>query len=241
MSAIHNDVLGIIYNFFGSHSHNHSRSKHQISYNCPVCDDGGNKGNLEINYHKLVMKCWKCCDDQDGLKGSLRKLVKSYGSQRDLKLYDEITEDYRPEYIKSTFTENYKPNIKLPKETIFMSGAIRDYTFMEAYNYLTMRGLNDEMISRYNIGYCNKGKYKGRIILPSYDKDGDLNYFVARSYIGHKQPYDNPEVSKTEIIVNQLSINWDSTVYLVEGMFDMMGIGIENTIPLLGKIMSDNK
>lgn len=239
MSEIHSDVLSIIYNVFGSDSHNHSKSKYQISYNCPVCDDCGNKGNLEINYRKLVMKCWKCCDDEGGLSGSLRKLVKSYGSQRDLKLYDEITEDYTPEYIKTTYIENYKPNIKLPKETIIMSTAKRDHNFMEAYNYLKMRGLNDEIIAKYNLGYCTTGKYRGRIIIPSYDKDGDLNYFVARSYIGHKQTYDNPIVSKMEIIVNQLSINWDSTIYLVEGMFDMMGLGLDNTIPLLGKIMSE--
>lgn len=234
--AIENEVLNLVYNSMGSDYKKHTRTKYQISYDCPVCND--NKGNLEINYSKLVMKCWKCCNDPDGLKGSLRKLVKEYGSRRDLRLYDEITKDHVYEHKTVITDENYKPNINLPKDFIRMSTAKRNHEFLQAYNYLLMRGLNDDIIAKYDIGYCSTGYYSGRIIIPSYDKDGDLNYFVARSYCGHKNKYDNPEIAKTDIIVNQLNINWDSTIYLVEGLFDMIGLGISNTIPLLGKDLS---
>lgn len=234
-----NDVLDVVYDVFGGKYHKHQRTKHQISFNCPVCDDNKNKGNLEINYSKLLMKCWSCGENEDGLKGSLRKLIKLYGSKKDLKLYDEVTEGYVPVFDKGKFKENYKPDLKLPKEYIRMATAKRNREFLEAYNYLKGRGINDELIDKYDIGFCHDGKYGGRIIIPSYDKDGDLNYFVARSYTGSLLKYNNPEVAKTDIIVNQLAINWDSTIYIVEGMFDLVGLGIHNCVPLLGKVLPD--
>ncbi len=237
MSGISGEVLSIVYNVFGSESKKHNITRNQISFDCPVCDNGRHKGNLEINYGNLVMKCWKCCEDPDGLSGSLRKLVRAYGRKRDLQMYDAVTEDFRPEYKRAGFTEGYKSNIKLPEEYIHMGTAKQNREFTEALNYLIRRGFTMDDINRYDIGYCTEGDYAGRIIIPSYDKDGDLNYFVARSYVGHRVPYKNPEVEKTEVIINHLSINWDSTVYLVEGMFDMMGLGHDNTIPLLGKYL----
>ncbi len=44
----------------GLHYPNHG----QISFNCPVCDDGRNKHNLEVNYINNVYKCWSCGDSE---------------------------------------------------------------------------------------------------------------------------------------------------------------------------------
>ena len=30
------------------------------------------------------------------------------------------------------------------------------------------------------MGYCTEGRYGGRIIVPSFNNSGDLNYFIAR-------------------------------------------------------------
>ena len=35
-------------------------SKGQIAFNCYVCDEGRNKGNLEVNINHHVYKCWSC-------------------------------------------------------------------------------------------------------------------------------------------------------------------------------------
>ena len=90
---------------------------------------------------------------------------------------------------------------------------------------------------KYKIGYITKGQYSGRIIVPSYDIDNKLNYFVSRSYTGHKNKYKNPEAEKDKIIFNEHLINWEENVYLVEGVFDMFFI--ENSIPILGKSVSE--
>jgi hypothetical protein len=72
------------------------------------------------------------------------------------------------------------------------------------------------------------------IIIPSYDANGKLNYFTARSF--EKDPYTkyrNPETSR-DIIPFELFINWDLPIILCEGPFDAMAIK-RNAIPLFGK------
>jgi DNA primase len=87
------------------------------------------------------------------------------------------------------------------------------------------------------LGYTTEGKYRGRIIVPSFDENNEINYFVSRSYVGHKNKYKNPEAEKDKIIFNEHLINWEKDIYLVEGVFDMFFI--DNSIPLLGKSVSD--
>jgi DNA primase len=95
------------------------------------------------------------------------------------------------------------------------------------------------MLQIYNIGFCYNGLYENRIIIPSYDEEKRLNYFVARSYLSKtKLKYKNPEAQKEIIIFNEHLINWDETIYIVEGAFD--SIFIPNAIPMLGKFMSDH-
>jgi hypothetical protein len=81
--------------------------------------------------------------------------------------------------------------------------------------------------------------YENRIIIPSYDTELTLNYFIARSYLSKtKLKYKNPEVQKEIIIWNEHLINWEERLYIVEGAFD--SIFVPNSIPMLGKFMSDN-
>ena len=90
-------------------------------------------------------------------------------------------------------------------------------------------------ILKWKIGYCPEGRYGGRIIIPSFNSDGNVNYFIARSYVGHQRKYLNPRANK-DIIFNQLSVDWDSPVTLVEGVFDAIVAG-ENAIPILGSTL----
>ena len=50
--------------------------------------------------------------------------------------------------------------------------------------------------------------------------------------------YKNPEAQKEIIIFNEHLIDWNETIYIVEGAFD--GIFLPNAIPMLGKFMSDH-
>jgi DNA primase len=106
----------------------------------------------------------------------------------------------------------------------------------QALNYLKSRGIIRTDILRYNIGYCANGVYSGRIIVPSYDANFNLNFFVSRSIFEEDTlKYKNPKVSKN-IIGFECFINWNEPVTLVEGVFDAITARY-NAIPLFGKII----
>lgn len=225
------DVLG--------NSKKHYENKSQISFDCPVCssikglDGGDGKGNLEVNYNHHVYKCWACSETY-GTHGTLNKLIRRYGNKNHLKQYQlVIPED------KKIVTEKEKVVINgLPKEFTSLTIDRNDSGYKQAIQYLKKRNIGLDLIEKYNLGYANTGDYRGRIIFPSYDSDGNINYFLGRSYEKYtKLKYKNPEVSKMDIIFNEGKINWDSNIYLVEGVFDH--ITLPNSIPMLGKVLND--
>lgn len=221
----------------------HNDYKGQMSFDCPVCshdikglDEGDGKGNLEVNYIRSVYKCWSCAETHD-THGSIYKLIKKHGTKKHLKLYELIKPD----------TEEYnqfqpKKEIQLPKEFISFlnvtAGFKMTHFYRQAYGYLKSRNIGEDLIKKYNIGFCYEGNYQYRIIIPSYDERGKVNYFIARSYLSRpKMKYKNPDIPKETVIWNEHLIDWSRNVYLVEGVFD--SIFLNNSIPMLGKYISD--
>ena len=235
-------IIEILEDIFGDYKL-HSDYKGQISFDCPVCsydikqlDHGDGKGNLEINYKRGVYKCWSCAETHD-THGSIFKLVKKYGNPRQNKKFlllmpeevDEVKRVYKKVYLPREFVsfKDVSQGLKLTPQ------------FKQAWNYIRKRNITDEMIEKFNIGFCYTGLYENRIIIPSYDTELTLNYFIARSYLSKtKLKYKNPEVQKEIIIWNEHLINWEERLYIVEGAFD--SIFVPNSIPMLGKFMSDN-
>lgn len=219
----------------------------QQQINCPRCQyreglaEPDGKHNLEINLARHIFKCWKC--EEPGFAGSLGYLIKRYGTRDDHEEYRNYVKIYGYE-IEESDEEKQIQIVTLPKEFISfkdMIEVIPDH--MEAYRYLTGDGKNERKISpdqifKYNMGFCLEGKFKDRIILPSYDDLGDLNFFVARTFKENIKPkYLNPKSEKENIILNESNLNWDSTIYLVEGYFDLLSMP-PNTTASLGKGLS---
>jgi hypothetical protein len=210
----------------------HYESKGQISYNCCECDEGRNKGNLEVNYFEHVWKCWSC-SDENGTHGTLGKLIDRYGNKKQKKIYNLLQpENHKPKEKRVT-------KLKLPEGfTKFKDSSLVYPVRRQAYNYLTQRGITDKIIEKYGIGFCDSGAFSGRIIIPSYDNKDELNYFIARSWDPNSRAkYKNPEASKDEIIFFESTINWNADIHLCEGAFD--AIFLPNSIAMLGKHMSD--
>ena len=117
-----------------------------------------------------------------------------------------------------------------------MNGNKNNPEFRNALIYLKNRGITRHDIVRYGIGYCESGPYEKMIIIPSYDKDGKLNFFTGRSYYKDASfKHKNPKVSK-DIIGFDLFINWNEPITIVEGAFDAIAVK-RNAIPLFGKII----
>lgn len=237
-----NDLINILKEVLGDYR-NINPNKYQISFDCPTCsydikglDKGDGKGNLEINYGSGVYKCWVCNQTHD-THGTIYKLVRKFGTKKQLKKYNLIKPD-NFEFIKR---EKSHINLKLPIETIIFKKATEEqkksYHYKKALEYLIERKITIEMINKFNIGYCFEGDFKNRIIIPSYDIDGYLNFFIARAFYSYsKFKYKNPGIPKDDVIWNEYNIDWDEDIYLVEGVFD--SLFINNSIPLLGKFLS---
>ena len=237
---MNNLLVSILESFLGDHR-KHNEDTGQIAFDCPVCSaeknlpNGDGKGNLEINYNRNMFKCWSC-PDTNYMHGPVVKLLKKHATPKNLRDYllvkpdaDVIANQEREEIIV-TLPEGYK---KLSECTG------KEYNYHSAMNYLKSRGITDWIIKEFNIGFTTKGAFFNRIIIPSYDIEDKLNYFIARWFPKdyNKLKYLNPTAEKQQIIFNENKINWDSTIYIVEGVTDH--IVIPNSIPLLGKIISD--
>lgn len=233
--------MNILESFLGP-NRKHNEETGQLSVDCPACSyekgmpEGDGKGNLEINYHKNVFRCWSCYDTNK-MHGSIIKLLKKYGNPK-------IIRDYlllKPDADVINNKEQTEIIVTLPEGFKRLSDCTeKDYKSNQAKKYLYERGITDEIINTYNIGYTITGKFFNRIIIPSYDSNNKLNYFIARWFSKEytKIKYLNPEAEKKEIIFNENKINLDATIYLVEGVFDH--VVTPNSIPLLGKFIPNN-
>jgi hypothetical protein len=235
----------IIQNIFGDV--NGYLQSEQLQVNCPRCQEReglsypDGKFNLEINTGKRMFRCWKC--DEPKFSGSLGRLIRTFGSHIDYEMYKSYAGIFQ-DYVFNDDEEKEVIQIKLPEEMIsFSQMDVTNPEHFEAYNYLVNeRKISRDIILKYRLGFCTTGKYAKRIIIPSFDKDGEINYFIGRYYgsdlkIRKKLPYLNPHADKDAIIFNEGLVNWDSTVYLVEGGFEMLSFPV-NIIPMLGKTLS---
>ena len=197
-------MVEILEDFLGE-SRKHYENKSQISFDCPVCstlkglESGDGKGNLEVNYFHHVYKCW-ACSETSGTHGTINKLIRKYGNRTHLKQYKLVIPPDRKR-IKNEIEHTIDG---LPREFTPLSIPRKDFDYNKAITYLSKRNINDDIIKKYNIGYAVNGDYRGRIIFPSYDESGEINYYLGRSYDKYtKLKYKNPEVSKMDIIFNE--------------------------------------
>lgn len=227
--------------------------KNEYAYHCPFCHH--HKPKLQINDKTYKFHCWTCnaggnliylgkkigMNDLDlsdltgrcGMSAETRKkLVDDWGGSIK-ELLDKITEEEIEQEAENT-SQLFLPSefksaleLKIDKRNPIEGHAIK---------YLKERGITKKHIIRYNIGFCAKGLYAGRVIIPSYDTRNQLNYFIARSiFPDEKQKYKNPPVSK-DVIVFANQIDWKQPITLCEGVFDAIALK-RNAIPLLGKFV----
>ena len=209
-------------------------SKGNHSYNCPFCNH--HKPKLEINFtdNKNGDNPWHCwaCNKKGRKLRSLFKQIKAspeYFSQ----LKKLVKSGYEVEEIKIE-----EKILELPKEFKNLIDS-KNIISRHASAYLKRRNINEDDILKYNIGYCEYGPYADRIVIPSYNSKGILNYFTSRTFKEDTfQTYKNPDTSRN-IIPFEMFINWDLPIILCEGPFDAIAIK-RNVIPLLGKNIQSN-
>jgi len=221
------EKLNFIRSIFGEYSI--SRGGTDAAVRCPSCKAAPGKRKLSIRLDNDFYHCWVC-----GIKGrNLVNLLKKFARSEDISTYER---DFLG--VESTSaTNNEAEKIFLPKDFMLIMNAIEktnDPDFIACLNYLKRRGLSERDIWFFKIGVSNQTNYRRRILIPSFDEIGNLNFLVSRSVDGHIIPkYLNCNVDRNSIIFNELNIDWRKPIIIVEGPFDMIKAG-SNAVPLLG-------
>lgn len=251
-----NKLVKLLIEFLGEPK-NEIDSSYQLQFPCPRCIENKgekekNKFNLEVNIQKGLFQCWSCCSSDENMHGSIYKLIKMYGNDNILKEYKDTIYTFREsDLYKLKFN---KEDFKIEKEEINDNELTLPSNYhkikantknnLYALNYLFKRNIKWDIIEEFNIGITdyeeNNKQLSNRIIIPSYNQYGELNYWTGRDYtnLDYRQKYFNPKIERKDIIFNEEKISWDSDITLVEGPFDH--IVVPNSIPLLGKKISQD-
>jgi len=187
------------------------------------------KPKLQVNIQTGKWHCWVSNQGGHNLYQLFKKVSAGYNDFKELnKLLGDVSF-----YKKDNDTTT--DDVRLPQEYKSLSDPFDKSIIKEhAIRFLRKRGITKEDITRYNLGYCSEGKYNNRIIIPSYDSKGQLNYFVGRDFYSSNFKYMNPPNVAKDVIGFDLYINWSLPIILVEGVFDAMSVK-SNSIPLFGK------
>ena len=185
------------------------------------------KRKLQINTQTGKWHCW--VSNVGGR--NFFQLFKKVSATKEQ--FDELVELVGENKFYKVKEQDKKNIVKLPDDFKPLWNGNDGIVKRHALTYLYKRGITDEDIIKYNIGYCDSGLYSNRIIVPSYDSNGRLNFFVGRDFYSGKMKYKNSPTSK-DIIGFDIFINWDEPIILCEGVFDAMAFK-RNAIPLFGK------
>ena len=193
------------------------QSSNEFLFQCPFC--GHHKKKMSVNFAINAYKCWVC----DTRGKNIYRLVRKFGSYQQKQKWLELEGRLDLSEFDKMFMEMNDEEIEqvtdLPPEFVSLCNKHLPKSSRKALDYLFNRGVTKQDILMWKIGYCPEGRYGGRIIVPSFNNSGNLNYFIARSYVGHRMKYLNPPISKN-VVFNELFVDWDESIILVEGLFD---------------------
>lgn len=207
-----------------------------IEVRCPICDGQKptNKKKLAIRLADDVTHCWVC-----GFSSrSLLPLLKRFGTQEELQQYKEKFATIK----LGTQQPEEKEVLRLPEGFRLLALCPEnDRDARDVKNYLYDRGLSERDLWYFKFGVSNA--LFRRVIMPSFDSMGSLNFFTARAIDSEKKPkYIDPAkeiVLKTEIIFNEINIDWTKEIVIVEGPFDMTKCP-DNSTCLQGNQLSES-
>lgn len=202
----------------------------EISLDCKWCSPKDRKKKLTINSSSGLFHCWSCNE-----KGNFNKFYKEY-AKRVISIGEFITEQH------TVFTPTIRSEsneIPYPDNFRFLTDSKKSLGAKKYFNYLVDRGITEEDINYYRLGYCTEGKYADRVIIPVYKKDTFVS-FIARAITPDKKPKvltpaSLPGTHGVKDYVYNLDRAKDTKLLLIgEGVFDAIALGVSG-ICLFGK------
>ena len=209
-------------------------NKSSIAVNCPACSkDRPDKRKLVIKIDTGMHHCWVC-----GLKGkTLQYTIKKYYPAK-FSEYKKIFKCDENILIENIEEQNV---VEIPRGFLLLAQNIkaRDPDVRETLEYAKKRGITKRDLWYFKLGACKFGKFRRRLIMPSFDELGNLNYFTARAIDSDKYiKYLNAKAPKKSLIFNEINVDWSKEITLVEGPMDLIKCN-RNAVPLLGSTLNE--
>jgi hypothetical protein len=197
--------------------------KQELVFRCPRKECKG-KEKLCVSLVTGEFHCWVCHWKGRTYLPLLRKRV----SHEELEKY---ASSIGAGADKKDAEEFERPALPEGFELIEMS---RSPSSFEARAYLRSRGISVERSMHFKLGVTDMPPFQRRIIIPSFDAQGALNFVTSRKFDKwHKGPkYLHGGRYDKDIVFNELLVDWEQPVVVVEGPFD--SFKVENCIPLQG-------
>tara|TARA_B000000557_G_scaffold256655_1_gene249073 strand:+ start:266 stop:1228 length:963 start_codon:yes stop_codon:yes gene_type:complete len=229
--------------FFDKYYNNYVLSKDGINLNipCPFCKDSNkNKRKMVIHLEKCFYHCWVCDKKGSNISYLMSRVSPLLGDtaknvfktkRKTFSLFEEeIEEKIEPVHLPDNFyffLENF--NLSNPD--------VRD-----VFSYAKKRGITKHKLFMLRVGYSLSNDLRRYLILPSYDKNGELNFYVSRNIDAdttNSFKYKNANISKNKIIFNEINIDWNLPLTLVEGPLDLLKTN-DNATCLLGSALNED-
>jgi len=215
-----------------------ARNCKNFDVRCPICaPKDPSKKKLAIHTEDDRVHCWVC-----GYKArTLAPLIRKYGTQALLIEYRDRfmpESEYKSRCLDIMIVEEQK--LALPSDfRLFANGSIRDPDVLAMRKYLISRKVSERDLWFYKLGYSEDPAWRRRVIVPSFDAKGQLNWYVGRAIDKFRRPkYEAPTGDRKHVIFNEINVDWTQRLVLCEGSFDMMKCG-DNAVPLLGSDLNE--
>lgn len=201
---------------------------------CPYCPASRSKDKQKLIIHtgRWVYHCWRC-----GARGrSLVPLLRLVGAHT-------LIDEYRTRFDVGARASMPTGDVTVPQDDVLRLPAGFQLLAAEAamteqrasaMAYLQGRGVSHRDMWYFKLGVSTDPSYEGRIVMPSFDGAGALNYVTSRRTDGRSyMKYLNCAVSRNDVVFNELNVDWTQELVLVEGPFDLMKCP-DNAVALLG-------
>jgi len=201
-----------------------------VNKDCSTFSKPGKK-KLTLRVDNEFYHCWVCGLRGKGLARFFNRYKPAFAAQAN-SLFEKRVEEVKEEKYDVLLPQNFQLLAMLGKRPDPDLRACRDYIFS--------RGLTQKDLWYFKLGAVTNGRYRRRVIIPSFDCDGVLSYYTARAIDETStRKYLNPRVKRSDIIFNDINIDWSSPLTIVEGPFDLIKSN-QNATCLLGSSLSTN-
>ena len=186
------------------------------SFKCPICATS-KKQKLIVRVDTGQYHCWVCNAHGASVSFLLRKLSADTAAR-----WEKVAGVTQRRYLDDT--PELPDPVEIPHGFRLLAESFdsHDPDILDCVQYVRDRGLTLRDMWYFRLGAVSRGFLSRRVILPSFDAEGKINYWTARSIDEKKYgKYMNAKATRINLIFNEINIDWRKELTLVEGPFDL--------------------